>query len=127
MKNLFKLLVMLFLCEISIAQTTVNAKFIIVETTDQDENPISEIFVQLNDKRIKIESVHGNAMIAEKGDFYEGVPVTAISACGSWWAGAGDYFYMVPFANGVKLFKGWQDECQEDTGYHWKFLQEIKP
>jgi hypothetical protein len=127
MKNLFKLLVMLFLCEISIAQTTVNAKFIIVETTDQDENPISEIFVQLNDKRIKIESINGNAMIAEKGDFYEGVPSTAISACGAWWAGAGDYFYMVPFANGVKLFKGWQDEGQEDTGYHWKFLQEIKP
>lgn len=118
---------MLFLCEISIAQTTVNAKFIIVETTDQDENPISEIFVQLNDKRIKIESINGNAMIAEKGDFYEGVPSTAISACGAWWAGAGDYFYMVPFANGVKLFKGWQDEGQEDTGYHWKFLQEIKP
>lgn len=51
------------------------------------------------------------------------IPKTAKSACGGWWAGAGDYFYATIEKNKVVVYQGWQDEQQEDEGYHWKAMQ----
>jgi hypothetical protein len=48
------------------------------------------------------------------------IPKTALSACGGWWAGGGDYFYVVLQDNRPVVYQGWQDEQQEDTGYHWE-------
>ena len=54
------------------------------------------------------------------------IPSNAITACGSWYAGAGDYFYLIPDKrNMLKVFQGWQDEGQETPGYHWKKAKEI--
>ena len=107
------------------AQSNAVAKFIIVEIIDEDENPTSAIYVQYNEKKILIETIHGNASIVGKSEFYLGVPKTAISACGGWWAGAGDYYYIVPSVTGVALYHGWQDEEQEDEGFHWELLKEL--
>ena len=107
------------------AQSNADAKFIIVEIIDEDENPTSAIYVQYNEKKVLINTLNGNASIVDKSEFYMGVPKTAISACGGWWAGAGDYYYLISSAKGLTIYHGWQDEEQEDEGFHWELLQEL--
>lgn len=51
------------------------------------------------------------------------IPKTALSACGGWWAGAGDYFYADLKNNKVVVYQGWQDEEQKDEGYHWAAIK----
>lgn len=51
------------------------------------------------------------------------IPKTALSACGGWWAGAGDYFYAIWENNKVVVYQGWQDEQQTDDGYHWEVVK----
>jgi hypothetical protein len=48
------------------------------------------------------------------------IPADAKSACGGWFAGGGDYFYATITDGKAVVFQGWQDEGQEDDGYHWK-------
>ena len=125
MKKILSLALMLLFFAVANAQSNAVAKFIIVEIMDEYENPMSEIYVQYKEKKIKINTHSGSANIVDKSEFYLGVPNTAISACGGWWAGAGDYYYIVPSVKGLALYHGWQDEGQEDEGFHWEFLQEI--
>lgn len=51
------------------------------------------------------------------------IPKTALTACGGWWAGAGDYFYAILKDNKVVVYQGWQDEEQKDNGFHWKVMK----
>ncbi len=51
------------------------------------------------------------------------IPKDAISACGGWWAGAGDYLYIKYEGNDAVVMAGWQAEEQEDEGYHYKELK----
>ena len=53
------------------------------------------------------------------------IPKDAISACGGWWAGAGDYLYLVYQGDDAVVMAGWQAEEQEDEGYHYKELKRI--
>lgn len=90
------------------------------------DNPQTEITVQIGNKLIAIDSILGSAQYYTKENYKEmGIPDNAVAACGGWWAGAGDYFYMIKTAKGVAVYQGWQDEQQEDAGYHWKLMREI--
>ncbi|MES2555484.1 MAG: hypothetical protein V4604_04995 [Bacteroidota bacterium] len=51
------------------------------------------------------------------------IPKTALTACGGWWAGAGDYFYAILKDSKVVVYQGWQDEEQKDNGFHWKAVK----
>ncbi len=48
------------------------------------------------------------------------IPSEATTACGGWWAGGGDYYYAYIEDGKVKVFHGWQDEGQNDDGFHWE-------
>ena len=82
--------------------------------------PSSDISISVNGKVTFLATISGAATILN--DIGEN---NSITACGGWWAGAGDYFYAVSSAKGVIVFKGWQDETQEDSGYHWEKFKEI--
>lgn len=62
--------------------------------------------------------------IAEYKDMQ--VPAEAIAACGAWYAGGGDYYYLIKKNNLVEVYHGWLDEGQSDEGYHWEKVNEIK-
>lgn len=105
---------------------THEASFLIKSLPENDMgNPSSDISLKYNGKIIKLANIMGNASLYGKAEFEDkDIPKDAISACGAWWAGAGDYFYLIPTKKGVAVYQGWQDEGQEDTGYHWKKLKE---
>jgi hypothetical protein len=103
------------------------AAFVIDNSMGSDVEPRSEISVNYNGKNTKIATTAGAAQMIDKKEYRDKeIPENAISACGGWWAGAGDYFYMIPSEKGVIIYQGWQDESQEDLGYHWEKVQEIK-
>lgn len=108
--------------------TTVSGKFYITHEVDsENEMPQSLIYVICQAETTLVAKVMGDATLVEKSQFPDmDIPSNAIDACGSWYAGAGDYFYLIPDKrNMLKVFQGWQDEEQETPGYHWKKSKEI--
>ncbi len=93
-----------------------------------DISPLSQIGIVVNGKEYEISKVPGEGGIIEKSDFMNNnVPATAISACSSWWAGSGDWFYVIQEANKVIVYKGWDGEGNEDNiGKNWEIAKEIK-
>ncbi len=92
---------------------------------DEYENPNSQVFIQINDSRIKIADIQACDVIGPDSYAQYDIPADAIAACGGWWAGAGDYFYAVRDGDIIRVMKGWQDEGQEDQGFHYETNREI--
>lgn len=81
------------------------------------------VLLTVDGKTTPIDTVNACEVIpASNYDQYD-IPKAAKSACGGWWAGAGDYFYATIEKNKVVVYQGWQDEQQEDEGYHWKAMK----
>ena len=108
--------------------STVSGKFHITYGVDSElDMPQSVIYVICQAETTFVAKVMGHAELVEKSRFSDmDIPSNAIAACASWWAGAGDNFYLIPDKrNMLKVFQGWQDEEQETPGYHWKKAKEI--
>ena len=99
------------------AKSKVNFEII---TNTSDEIPTSDISISIGSEKMFIETISGEASIMN-----EIGGKNSITACGAWWAGAGDYFYVAPSDKGFTVFKGWTDEEQEMEDYHWKAFKEI--
>lgn len=87
---------------------------------DEHGNPHNEIVLKVDGKEQKIDTILSCDIIPTADYERFGIPATAVSACGGWWAGAGDYFYAIIENNQVVVYQGWQEEEQEDEGYHWE-------
>jgi hypothetical protein len=82
--------------------------------------PLAEVSVQIGDKVTVVDSISVcNTFTAADYAQYE-IPAAALMGCGGWWAGGGDYLYLLPDGDEVVLMAGWQDEGQEDTGFHYQ-------
>jgi hypothetical protein len=94
---------------------------------DESDNPITAIELQYQGKNIAIGKHTGNVETISKVKFKEyDIPKNALAACFVWWAGSGDYYYLISENQQHIIYKGWQDEQQEDKGYHWKKHLTIK-
>lgn len=129
MQKLFVVWILLLMTGLveGVAQTP--PRFIIFKTeSDENDNPSAIVYVHFAKKMTQIARITGNPEMIDKKEFAEkGIPKNAIAACGAWWAGAGDYFYLLKTPKGIAVYKGWQDEGQQDKGYHWTKLKEILP
>lgn len=128
MKRTFFLILCICFAQIATAQSKqVEAKFTFNSyPEDANGTPYSDIFLTFGKKVAKIDKVAGNADLTDRSLFGENkIPKTALSACGAWWAGAGDYFYVVQEKNKLVIYKGWQAEEQTDRGFHWKRYKSI--
>lgn len=92
--------------------------------TDSLGTPHFDVYLSAEGKETKIKSINACAEIAKADYASHEIPADALSACGGWWAGAGDYYYVVMKDGKPVVFEGWQEEGQKDKGYHWK---EISP
>lgn len=101
------------------AQITGEFSFKIIEG---EFSPMTTVSVLSNGQEYLVDEIVGGATLIEKSEFETmGIPSTAISACGAWWAGGGDYFYLTQSNNQLIVYAGWLDEMEEqDNGYHWE-------
>jgi hypothetical protein len=98
----------------------------VTKYNNSDEMPSTLVSVNINDNLYEIKTVTGQMNPLNKEQFAEmEIPNKAIAAIGGWWAGAGDYFYIISSQKGYEVYHGWQDEMQEDSGYHWKLEKTI--
>lgn len=82
--------------------------------------PQTQVSLNVDGKQTIIDTALACSIIpANNFDQYD-IPKNALSACGGWWAGAGDYYYVIVKDNKPVIYEGWQDEEQEDAGYHWE-------
>jgi len=102
------------------------SEFILASIEKGDEDPRTVITAVYGHQEIIIDTIMGSAQYYPQDNWKEmEVPDNAISVCGCWWAGGGEYFYMIPTNKGVAIYVGYQDEGQEEPGYGWTLIKEI--
>ncbi|MBI5916518.1 MAG: hypothetical protein HY842_14165 [Bacteroidetes bacterium] len=86
--------------------------------TDADA-PRHEVFLQLGNSQVKVADILNCETLGK--DAYEQyqMPANALSAVGGWWAGAGDYLYVVLEGENYVVKQGSADEARaaNDFGY----------
>ncbi|MCX6317641.1 MAG: hypothetical protein NTW29_10140 [Bacteroidetes bacterium] len=82
--------------------------------------PHSILYLQSGGKKITIDTIYSCGEIAPAEYAEKKIPADALMALGGWWAGSGDYFYLVVRNGKPVVYAGWQDEQQTDEGYHWE-------
>jgi hypothetical protein len=96
----------------------------------EDENyiPRSEVKLVIDYKNFDVGKCQACGEIKKEDYDRYGIPKSAFSACGGWFAGGGDYFYAVRIENEILIYSGWQDEGQmedNDDSFHWKLTKSI--
>ncbi|MFQ5447351.1 MAG: hypothetical protein ACE5FF_10475 [Saprospiraceae bacterium] len=92
-----------------------------VESTDAvQEMPRHEVFIQIGDSKVKVDDILNCEAIPPKDYAQYQIPENAISAVGGWWAGSGDYYYVVMEGENYLVKLGTMDEQQaaDDFSYH---------
>ena len=114
----------------SVAATTDsvrNANFVIVKKGEDAQSvPHSDIMLSVNGKQSLLKTIAGEASQIPTTEYerYQ-IPANAVDACGAYYAGGGDYFYVIMNNGTPEVYAGWEEEPQgddqkPDTGYHWK-------
>lgn len=89
---------------------------------DQADAPRHEVYLQIGDTRVKIADILNCASISSENYGQFQIPDGAISACGGWWAGAGDYFFVVEEGGNYVVKQGGMDEQAESNDYGYKAI-----
>ncbi len=90
--------------------------------TDKNDTPHNEVVLSVDGKDSTIAEILACDSIGKAQYAEMEIPAEATTACGGWWAGAGEYFYALIKDGKTKVFYGWQSEEQTEKGYHWKEL-----
>lgn len=79
-----------------------------------------EVYLYLADSKVKIADVITCDVI--EADSYEQfqIPKEAIMAVGGWYAGFGDYFYLIMEGDNFVVKQGDMDEEREENNYYYK-------
>jgi hypothetical protein len=100
---------------------------------DAEVMPKVKIELIVDGKRYEIAKLVGNSNGWTETQTAKMVPKNTISSCFVWWAGAGDYFYVIQQDGKVVVYKGWEDEGEEyseekingGVNYHWEIAKEV--
>ena len=92
-----------------------------------EETPQHEAHLMIDKQDILVAII--NTCEAISTDLYEQyeIPVNAIAACGGWWAGAGDYLYVVKEDEDINVYKGSQFEEQTEPGFGYEKIRTVSP
>jgi hypothetical protein len=105
---------------------SIEAAFTCRSISDDEANPKYEVSIEVDGIPRVLDTIPVCNMIpAEEYAQYD-IPPAAVSACGGWWAGAGDYFYAVVSGHICTVIQGWSDEQQEDEGFHYSEIRTIE-
>ncbi len=106
--------------------TAIEASFSCRELSGEETpQPLFEVILEINGNAMVVDSTNACEVFAKTDYERYDIPANAISACGGWYAGAGDYYYLVRNQDELSLMQGWQDEGQEDEGFHYVEVKKI--
>ncbi len=100
--------------------------FDIETTTDDQDTSHSIVSVMVGGKKLKITEVNTCEQIKKENFQNYQIPANAIAACGGWWAGGGDYFYILDNGNdNYTVMQGSMDEGQTSDSYNYKMVMNL--
>ncbi len=114
-------------------RTAIHKASLVCRDKGEDEFgiPQYDVFVQYDSIKHKIGSCNACMPIDFQSYRDYQIPKQARAAVGGWYAGGGDYYYIMSTKDdGVQVFAGWQDEGQmeeNDTSFHYKKVYEKHP
>jgi len=84
------------------------------------EEPSYAVYLQVEDRKVKVAEIAVQCEQLEPANFatYD-IPGDALSAVGGWWAGMGDYLYVVQEDTALAVYQGFVDDMQEEPGYQY--------
>lgn len=86
------------------------------ELISADEDvPKAAIYALVRENKVKIgEVITDDCKVIEADDYANfKIPADALTAAGGWWAGAGDYYYILEAENEYVVMKGRLEEMME--------------
>jgi len=104
----------------------VEANFLCRQLSQEDDiYPLFELSIQVSGTSTVLDTVNACGIFTQADYEQYEIPPNALSACGGWYAGAGDYFYAVRNQDELSIIRGWQGEGQEEPGFHYTEVQKI--
>ena len=82
--------------------------------------PQNEVFLYLAESKVKVADILACEKIDPNQYGDHQIPKNAIAAVGGWWAGSGDYVYIVEEDGNFVVKKGEIFEEQTDDSYHYE-------
>lgn len=102
-----------------------NIKFLCQSSADPNTDadaPRHEVFLILGSSKIKVADIL-NCEILNKESFEQNqIPATAIAAVGGWWAGAGDYLYVIEEDGNYVVKQGATAEEMTNNDFGYKTI-----
>lgn len=102
---------------------TSEVQLICVPADDPNQEPgfpQSEVFLHLAESKVKVADILACETIEKNQYNSHQIPENAIVAVGGWWAGKGDYVYVVEENGNFVVKKGEIFEEQEDNSYNYQ-------
>ena len=87
--------------------------------TDADA-PRHEVFLQMGSSKVKVADILNCEILGKDAYEQNQIPATAIAAVGGWWAGAGDYLYVIEEGGNYVVKKGFTGEEMESNDFGYK-------
>lgn len=109
----------------SISNNTINAKFSFEELAEDASGIVKSIvYVEYNNNKIKLDTIHGTASTLEKSTYLtRKIPRTVLDACGAWYGGGGTYYYLIQKGTKLQIFRAYADE--EAPQSPWEKIKEL--
>jgi uncharacterized Zn-finger protein len=89
---------------------------------EQADAPHHEVYLQLGNSKVKVADIL-NCETFDKAAYEQNqIPAKAIAAVGGWWAGAGDYLYIIEEGGNYVVKKGAIAEESENNDFGYKTI-----
>lgn len=97
----------------------------LVSPADAD-NPLYEVALIALNKRIPLDTVHACQNYTQDDYAAVEIPARAISACGGWYKGVGEYFYLTEENADLVVRYAWLKEEQTTNPYPYREVYRLK-
>jgi hypothetical protein len=81
-----------------------------VNVNKETDEPHSQVFLVVNEEATKVADIAACETIQKAEYNRYNMPANTLSACGGWWAGAGDYLYAIKIGDQIAVLQGSEDE-----------------
>jgi hypothetical protein len=86
------------------------------------EIPRHEVFLQMGNSKVKVADILNCEILGKDAYEQNQIPANAIHAVGGWWAGAGDYLYIIEEGGKYVVKKGFTGEEMENNDFGYKTI-----
>jgi hypothetical protein len=104
------------------AALAVSLEALLLNDPTVDGFPAHEVRLLVNGEVYVIDTVAVCPDLKPAERLQNKIPADALAACGGWFAGGGDYFYVWRRNDSLLLYQGWLDEMQQDESYHYEVV-----